>query len=111
MSRIAETFAYLRAAGRTALMPYLMTGYPEHDSALELAPALESGWRRSVRTRRSILRSARRRRHDPARLGARPRQRHSPGTLHRNGCRVAQTWRARADRADGVLQPIFAVRS
>jgi tryptophan synthase alpha chain len=42
MSRIAETFAYLRAAGRTALMPYLMTGYPEHDSALELAPALET---------------------------------------------------------------------
>ncbi len=42
MSRIAETFARLRAAGRTALMPYLMTGFPERDSALELAPALEA---------------------------------------------------------------------
>jgi tryptophan synthase alpha chain len=42
MSRIEATFARLRAAGRTALMPYLMTGYPEHDSALELAPALET---------------------------------------------------------------------
>jgi tryptophan synthase alpha chain len=42
MSRIEATFARLRAAGRTALMPYLMTGYPERDSALELAPALEA---------------------------------------------------------------------
>src|SRR5919204_2545133 len=42
MSRIPETFARLKAAGRTALMPYLMTGFPERDSALELAPALEA---------------------------------------------------------------------
>jgi len=42
MSRIAETFAQLKAAGRTALMPYLMVGFPERDSALELAPALEA---------------------------------------------------------------------
>ncbi len=42
MSRIAETFARLRAEGRTALMPYLMTGYPERDSAVELAVALEA---------------------------------------------------------------------
>jgi tryptophan synthase alpha chain len=41
VSRIAETFAQLKAAGRTALMPYVMVGYPERDSALELAPALE----------------------------------------------------------------------
>src|SRR5919201_800847 len=37
LSRIAETFARLKAAGRTALMPYLMTGFPERDSALALA--------------------------------------------------------------------------
>lgn len=42
MSRIAATFATLRVAGRTALMPYLMSGYPERDSVLELAPALEA---------------------------------------------------------------------
>lgn len=42
MSRIAATFARLQAEGRTALMPYLMVGYPERDSALELAPALEA---------------------------------------------------------------------
>ena len=42
MSRISETFAQLKAAGRTALMPYLMVGFPERDSALELAPALEA---------------------------------------------------------------------
>lgn len=42
MGRIAETFAHLKAAGRTALMPYLMVGFPERDSALELAPALEA---------------------------------------------------------------------
>jgi tryptophan synthase alpha chain len=42
MSRIAETFAKLKAASRTALMPYLMVGFPERDSALELAPALEA---------------------------------------------------------------------
>lgn len=42
MSRIAETFASLKAERRTALMPYLMVGFPERDSALELAPALEA---------------------------------------------------------------------
>ncbi len=42
MSRIAATFARLQAQRRTALMPYLMVGYPERDSALELAPALEA---------------------------------------------------------------------
>jgi tryptophan synthase alpha chain len=42
VSRIAETFAQLKAAGRTAMMPYLMVGFPERDSALELAPALEA---------------------------------------------------------------------
>jgi tryptophan synthase alpha chain len=40
MSRIAETFANLKSAGKTALMPYVMVGYPERESALELAPAL-----------------------------------------------------------------------
>lgn len=42
MSRIAETFARLKSAGQVALMPYLMVGYPEHDSVLDLAPALEA---------------------------------------------------------------------
>jgi tryptophan synthase alpha chain len=42
MSRIAETFARIKAEGRVALMPYLMVGYPERDSALDLAPALEA---------------------------------------------------------------------
>ncbi|MFN8478574.1 MAG: tryptophan synthase subunit alpha [Kouleothrix sp.] len=42
MSRIAETFARLKAAGRTAMMPYLMIGFPGRDSVLELAPALEA---------------------------------------------------------------------
>lgn len=42
MSRIAATFARLRDQGRSALMPYLMIGYPERDSVLELAPALEA---------------------------------------------------------------------
>jgi tryptophan synthase alpha chain len=40
MNRIAEMFARLKAERRTALMPYLMVGYPERDSALDLAPAL-----------------------------------------------------------------------
>jgi tryptophan synthase alpha chain len=42
MSRIAATFARLKAEGRAALMPYLMVGYPERDSVLDLAPALEA---------------------------------------------------------------------
>lgn len=41
MSRIAETFARTKAAGHVALMPYLMTGFPERDSTLPLAQALE----------------------------------------------------------------------
>lgn len=42
MSRIAETFARLRAAGQVALMPYLTVGFPERESALELVPAMEA---------------------------------------------------------------------
>ncbi|HEU4326085.1 MAG TPA: tryptophan synthase subunit alpha [Roseiflexaceae bacterium] len=42
MSRIAATFARLKAQGRTALMPYLMTGFPERDSAELFAPAMEA---------------------------------------------------------------------
>ncbi len=42
MSRIAETFARLRAARRVALMPYLMIGFPQRESTLDLVPALEA---------------------------------------------------------------------
>lgn len=42
MSRIASTFARCRSENRIALMPYFMVGYPQRDSALELAPALEA---------------------------------------------------------------------
>lgn len=42
MSRIADTFQALKQAGRTAIMPYLMTGFPERESVLELMPALEA---------------------------------------------------------------------
>jgi tryptophan synthase alpha chain len=42
MSRIAGTFARLRAEGRVALMPYLTVGFPERASTLALIPALEA---------------------------------------------------------------------
>lgn len=42
MSRIAETFARLRAEGRVALMPYLTVGFPERDSTLTAVPAMEA---------------------------------------------------------------------
>jgi tryptophan synthase alpha chain len=42
MSRISETLAQIKSRGRFALMPYLMAGFPERDSLLELAPALEA---------------------------------------------------------------------
>ncbi|NJO83788.1 MAG: tryptophan synthase subunit alpha, partial [Blastochloris sp.] len=42
MSRIAATFARLQAAQRTALMPYLMIGFPHRTSVLDLVPALEA---------------------------------------------------------------------
>lgn len=42
MNRIAKTFARCKAENRIALMPYLMVGYPERESVLELAPALEA---------------------------------------------------------------------
>ena len=41
MSQIAEMFARLKAEGRTALMPYLMSGFPDRDSTVEYAAALE----------------------------------------------------------------------
>jgi tryptophan synthase alpha chain len=40
MSRIQTTFAALKSARRTALMPYLTLGYPDRDSALDLVPAI-----------------------------------------------------------------------
>jgi tryptophan synthase alpha chain len=40
MSRIAATFARLRAEGRTGLMPFVTVGYPELDAADEIVPAL-----------------------------------------------------------------------
>jgi tryptophan synthase alpha chain len=40
MSRIASTFARLRAAGRTGLIPFITVGYPELDAAMELVPAM-----------------------------------------------------------------------
>jgi tryptophan synthase alpha chain len=43
MNRISQTFAALSESGRCALMPFLTIGYPERDSALELAPALVAG--------------------------------------------------------------------
>lgn len=43
MSRIAATFARLRAEGRTGIVPFVTVGYPELDSALELVPALVRG--------------------------------------------------------------------
>ncbi len=42
MSRIAATFERLRAAQQVALMPYLMIGFPQRESVLELVPALEA---------------------------------------------------------------------
>ncbi|MCX2726735.1 tryptophan synthase subunit alpha [Thermomicrobium sp. 4228-Ro] len=42
-SRIAETFAALRARGELGIIPYLTIGYPERESVLELVPALVRG--------------------------------------------------------------------
>lgn len=42
MSRIQETFDRLRSARRTALMPYLMNGFPHRDTTRDLVPALEA---------------------------------------------------------------------
>jgi tryptophan synthase alpha chain len=40
MSRITATFENLLRVGRTALIPYLTTGYPQRESALALVPTL-----------------------------------------------------------------------
>ncbi len=40
MSRITATFARLKAANRTAFMPFATLGFPELDSAVSLVPAL-----------------------------------------------------------------------
>ncbi len=42
MSRITPTFAALATAGRAALMPYVMTGYPAPDLTVDILLALES---------------------------------------------------------------------
>lgn len=42
MSRIAARFAQLQAEGRAALMPYLMLGYPQANSTVALATALQA---------------------------------------------------------------------
>jgi tryptophan synthase alpha chain len=43
LSRIAETFAALRAQGRTGLVAFLTTGYPSVEETLRLVPALIDG--------------------------------------------------------------------
>ncbi len=43
MSRLASTFARLAAAGRTALIPYVTTGYPQRELALPVLHALVDG--------------------------------------------------------------------
>ncbi|HEX2914747.1 MAG TPA: tryptophan synthase subunit alpha [Chloroflexia bacterium] len=40
MSRIAQTFARLKAQGKTAFMPFVTIGYPELDTTTTLVPAL-----------------------------------------------------------------------
>lgn len=40
MSRIARTFARLKAEGKTAFMPFVTMGFPELDTTTELVPAL-----------------------------------------------------------------------
>ena len=40
MSRIAATFARLRAEGRTGLIPFVTVGYPDLDATLAIVPAL-----------------------------------------------------------------------
>lgn len=42
-SRIAETFAAIRRAGRVALMPYLTVGYPDLETTVAGVPALLRG--------------------------------------------------------------------
>lgn len=42
-SRIAETFARLRAEGRTAVLPYLTVGYPDLETTLQGVPAIVRG--------------------------------------------------------------------
>ena len=39
MSRIQTTFASLKAQGRKALIPYLMTGFPRADSTVSMMQA------------------------------------------------------------------------
>ncbi|HLA19283.1 MAG TPA: tryptophan synthase subunit alpha, partial [Dehalococcoidia bacterium] len=43
MSRIAETFARLRARRRTGLVAFLTVGYPSVEDTLRLVPALIEG--------------------------------------------------------------------
>lgn len=42
-SRIAETFAALKAEGRVAIMPYLTVGFPDVETTLAAVPALVRG--------------------------------------------------------------------
>lgn len=42
-SRIAETFAWLKAEGRTAVLPYLTVGYPDLETTLAGVPAIVRG--------------------------------------------------------------------
>ena len=84
LNRIDATFAKLRAAGRTALIPYVTVGDPS--LALDAADHARAGRgrRRRDRARRAVLRSDGRRPGDPARLRARARA----------GCRPRRTcWR------------------
>ena len=71
--RIAAAFA--AAAGRAALMPYLMGGFPDLEASVAIGARLRGRRRRPRRARRAVLGPARRRPGHPRRGHARARRR------------------------------------
>ena len=71
LNRIDATFAKLRAAGRTALIPYVTTGDPSLAATVAADARAGRRRRRRDRARRPVLRSDGRRPGDPARVRAR----------------------------------------
>ncbi len=105
MNRIDATFARLRAAGRTALIPYVTAGDPS--LARDAADHARAGRRRRRRdrARRAVLRSDGRRPGDPARVRARA----GAGRRARRTCSTSSRAfrgdeRDDAGRADGLRQ-------
>ena len=104
--RIAAAFAAARAAGRVALIPYVVAGYPDAATSLRIALAAIDAGADLLEVGLPYSRSARRRGDPPARVAGRARRRRDPRGQPPPDRGDRRRPAGHADRADGLREPV-----